>query len=207
MKKETIPIKRRKPTEERQKELINAALKILSSEGSRNFTAERLGQAVGMASGSIFRHFDSMEDILDGIVDRIEEVIFAEFPPKAENPLEALRIFFEARVRAITDYPEISRLLLHNTLIPNSHGKNREQRLNGFKVKSRKFVNDCLKKAQDENLLADDISNEESAIFVYGIIYAFANMNMTQKSKKEKQAMIQRVWHILERSLKKSKTS
>ncbi len=193
----------RKPTEVRQQEIVDAAMQILATEGARQFTADRLGDAVGLASGSIFRHFSSMEEILDGVVDRIEEIIFADFPPDKGNPLERLRRFFEKRAHAITEHPEVSRLLLTSMLIPNSGNEDREKRLNGFKLRSRRFVIDCLKKAKADGLLAKDISHEESTILVFGAINAIGQMVISKEGFKGKDNLIDRVWSLLERTMRK----
>jgi AcrR family transcriptional regulator len=191
----------RKPTEIRRQEIVDAAMRILSSEGARQFTADRLGAAVGIASGTVFRHFDSMEEILDAVVDRIEGIIFGDFPPRSDNPLECLRIFFEARVRAITEHPEVTKLLITSTLIPGGHLGVREQRLNDFKQRSQRFVIECLKKAQAEGLLAKDISHEESSILVLGAIYAIGHMGISLKGVHNKGVLARNIWLVLERSL------
>lgn len=193
----------RKTTEVRQQEIIDAAMLILTTEGARQFTAERLGAAVGLASGSIFRHFGSMEKILDRIVDRIEEIIFADFPPQADSPLERLRLFFEARVEAITKHPEVSKLLINSMLIPNSNSEDREKRLDEFKLRSRRFVADCLKNAKVDGLLSQEISYEESSILVLGSIYAIGHMGINAKRKKSNGTLAMRIWSILEKSLTK----
>ncbi len=191
----------RRSTEVRQREIIDAAMQILTTEGARYFTADRLGMVVGIASGTIFRHFSSMEEILDGIVDRIEAIIFTDFPPQADNPLERLRLFFEARVKAISEHPEISKLLLTSTLIPNGGGQDRERRLFEFKLRSKEFVAECLKKAKSDGLLSNDISYEESSILVMGSIYAIGHLNISHKKNNSDGTLSKRIWHILEKSL------
>jgi AcrR family transcriptional regulator len=176
-------------------------MRILTSEGSRLFTADRIGAAVGIASGTIFRHFSSMEEILDAIVDRIEQIIFKNFPPQSENPIERLRLFFEARVQAITEYPEVSKLLITSTLIPNGTTELREKRLKQFKSRSRHFIIECLKEAQKEGLLAKGISHEESSILVFGAIHAIGHMGISPKGIQNRRALAKRVWRVLEKSL------
>lgn len=191
----------RKSTEIRRQEIVDAAMKILTTEGSRQFTAERLGAEVGLASGSIFRHFNSMEEILDSIVDRIEEIIFTDFPPKADTPLQSLRLFFEARVQAIIEHPEISKLLLTSIPIPSGKNSNRESRLTEFKLRSRRFVAGCLKQAEAAGQLGQDISHEEGAVLVLGAIYAIGHMAIGVSRKRTDKDLTKRIWHLLESSL------
>jgi AcrR family transcriptional regulator len=201
MKKKYKQRQTRKPTAVRRQEIINVGMRILTSEGARQFTADRLGSEVGITSGTVFRHFSSMDEILDAIVDRIEAIIFADFPPKADNPLESLRLFFEARVKAISEHPEISKLLLTSMLIPNNGSEDREKRLVEFKLRSRHFVADCLKKAKADGLLGQDISYEESSILVLGSIYAIGHMGISAKKKKSDGTLSKRIWRILETTL------
>ena len=195
----------RKPTAVRRQEIIDAGMRILTSEGARQFTADRLGLEVGITSGTVFRHFVSMDEILDEIVNRIEEIIFEDFSPKAESPLECLRIFFEARVKAITEHPEVSKLLLTSMLIPNGSNQNREKRLREFKIRSRSFVNDCLKKARTKGTLAKEITPEEGSILVLGAIYAIGHMGISVEKQKKDGDLATRIWRILESSLKQTK--
>lgn len=198
------PKQSRKPTEIRRQEIVDAAMRILTCEGARQFTAERLGAEVGIASGTIFRHFGSMEEILDAIVDRIEEIIFENFPPKSDDPLECLRLFFEARVRAITEHPEVSRLLITSMLIPNGNSEMRERRLHQFKLRSQQFVIECLKKAKTDGLLAQGVSQEESSILVLGAIYAIGHMGISANELQHKSNLAKRIWRVLEKSLTQS---
>ena len=192
----------RKPTAVRREEIIDAGMHILSEEGARQFTAERLGSAVGITSGTIFRHFASMDEILDAIVDRIEEIIFEKFPPEAADPLDSLRLFFEARVRAITEHPEVSRLLLTSMLIPGGDEGERGKRLHAFKLKSRSFVSECLRRAKTDGLLAPGVTDEESSILVIGAIYALGHMGAKGKSASKAGDLSRRVWHIIESSIR-----
>ena len=193
----------RKPTAIRQLEIVDAAMQILATEGARQFTADRLGEAVGLASGSIFRHFSSMEEILDGVVNRIEEIIFEDFPPSDSNPLERLRRFFDKRAHVIIEHPEVSRLLLTSMLIPQGCSETRVKRLLEFKAKTKSFVTNCLKEAKKDGLLAADILLEESTILVFGTINAIGQMVISKEGFKGKDNLIDRVWSLLERTIKK----
>ncbi len=190
---------KRKPTQVRRREIIEAGMRILTSEGARQFTADRLGAEVGITGGTIFRHFASMEEILDAIVDRMETILFEDFPPRADDPLESLRRFFEARVHVISSQPEISELLLTDTIIPNANAEYRRERLKEFKRRSRRFVMDCLTKAENHGLLADDVKPEEGAILVLGSIYAMAHRAGAGKSSPD---LARRMWPVLERALR-----
>lgn len=203
MEKDDRSVQTRKPTQVRRVEIIEAGMRILSSEGARRFTTNRLGRAVGITGGTIFRNFGSMDEILDAIVDRIEEIIFADFPPRAEDPLESLRQFFEARVNVIANQPEISKLLTTDALIPNANADHRQQRLREFKRRSQHFVTDCLKGALAGGLLAKGVNPEEAGILVLGSIHAIGHMGGRARKPKDIRGTAHRSWVMIERALRK----
>ena len=178
-------------------------MRILTAEGSRQFTAERLGAEVGISGGTIFRHFASMDEILDAIVDRIEEIIFEDFPPQADDPLEALRQFFIARLDVIASQPEISRLLLTNTLIQNTDAEYRRERLKKLKRRSLRFVRGRLREASKRGLLADDVNPEEGTILVLGCIYSMGHMGKRIGTASAASELAHRTWRIVEKALRK----
>ncbi|MBI5866999.1 MAG: TetR/AcrR family transcriptional regulator [candidate division Zixibacteria bacterium] len=191
----------RKSTEVRRHEIVAAGMHILAEDGSRQFTAERLGAAIGISGGTIFRHFASMDEILDAIVGRIEEIIFADFPPDAADPISSLRIFFEKRVDVIRKNPEVSRLLLTQGLIPNFNSQKREERLNELKRRSQLFVIGCLKEAKQKGRLASGVEPREGALLVLGAIYAAGHMQVRSGRAAGGVDLTARTWALLERAL------
>ena len=191
----------RKSTEVRRHELVAAGMRILADDGSRQFTAERLGAAIGISGGTIFRHFTSMEEILDAIVDRIEEIIFADFPPDAADPITSLRLFFEKRVNVMRKHPEVSRLLLTQGLVPNLNSPARAERLDELKRRSQRFVIGCLNKAAGNGLLADDVRPADGALLVLGAIHAIGHMRIRSGRAAGDADLTARTWTLLERAL------
>lgn len=201
MKQSQQPTQSRKPTQVRRQEIVEAGMRILASDGARQFTAARLGAAVGITGGTIFRHFESMDEILDAIVDRIEEILFGNFPLQADDPLESLRRFFEARVQVISSHPEISKLLLTSTLIPSANAEYRQERLQEFKRRSRRLVINHLTDASRSGLLAGDIHPDEGAILVLGCIHAIGHMGIRTGAAPGASELAPRIWRLIEKTL------
>ncbi len=70
-----------------------------------------------------------------------------------------------------------------------------------FKLKSQRFVNDCLKAAMADGLLARGVSHEEGGLLVLGAIYAIGHMSIRANDLQEKSAVVKRVWLLLEKAL------
>lgn len=59
-----------KPGEERREEIVRATLAILAEEGMHAWTTAALAQRVGVSEATLFKHFDSKDDILSAALER-----------------------------------------------------------------------------------------------------------------------------------------
>lgn len=60
-----------KEAEERREEILDAAEKLFAARGFDNTSTGDILDAVGIARGTLYYHFKSKEDILDGVIQRI----------------------------------------------------------------------------------------------------------------------------------------
>lgn len=186
----------RKPTDVRQREIVDAALRIIAMEGSRHFTAKNIATEIGITSGAIFRHYETMGAIADAVVDRMESILFEGFPPDDPDPLRRLELFFKDRVRVILRYQHVAHLLLSDHL-KQTAGSERALRVEAFKVRTRDFVKDCLTSAFEQGRLM--AGPEESSVLVLGAIFALAHASTGPGAGKELEPLSQRIWPLLER--------
>ena len=82
------PHAQRKPGADRRREIADAALRVIAEHGLGRFTALAVAEAVGLTDAALFRHFASMDAIVLGAIDRVEEHLFEGFPPEGADPLE-----------------------------------------------------------------------------------------------------------------------
>jgi AcrR family transcriptional regulator len=191
----------RRTTDVRKAQIVDAAMHIIASKGSRKFTAKLLGARVGVTGGAIFRHFKTMDEIVEAVIGRFEEILFEDFPPKAADPIERLGIFFQSRVRAIVDNPHVSRLLLSDHLA-QAGGRTQAKRLAEFKRRSHHFVMECLHEAQKSGMIRGSAGPEEGTILVLGSIFALAHSSTRAFDPKEVERLAPRVWSIIESTLR-----
>ena len=60
-----------KEAEERREEILDAAEKLFAAKGFDNTSTGDILDAVGLARGTLYYHFKSKEEILDGVIGRI----------------------------------------------------------------------------------------------------------------------------------------
>lgn len=59
-----------KPGEERREEIVRATLAILAEEGMHAWTTAALAERVGVSEATLFKHFDTKDDILSAALER-----------------------------------------------------------------------------------------------------------------------------------------
>ncbi len=192
---------RRKPSPVRQGEIVDAAMRIIASRGGRDFTARALADEVGVTDAAVFRHFASMDAIVDAVIARIETVLFDEVPPRNPDPIERTGAFFRHRVRVLLDHPHLSRLLLTDRLAQVA-GLAASRRVGAFRSRSLKFVTDCLKEAEDRGELRGVMDPRVGAVLVTGAILALGHRGVPLESNKAAQEVSEDVWSALETLLR-----
>ncbi len=163
----------RRPTKERQLELVDAALRLIASRGIAALSTRALADAVGLSTGAIFRHFPSLEALLAAVVARVEQVLDATLPEPALPADRRLVAFIEARAAAVGQQRGILRLVLSEQfqLALPSDGS---ARLAACVGRTRTFVRTCVRDGQAAGLFRADLEAEVLATIVMGTVQALA---------------------------------
>ena len=191
----------RLPTGERRDQIAEAALKILAERGGRHFTAQALAAEVGVSDGALFRHFDSLEQVIGAAIDRVEAILFADFPPADADPLARLGRFFQQRIAAMSAHPYLSHLLFSDDLAQVA-GERGAARMVEFKRRSIQFVRACIDEARQRRLLADGLDPEAATTIVVGSLMALAQRR-GGGGPGAAAPLEQKVWTTVERLLRR----
>ncbi len=186
---------------ERQGQIVDVAMGIIATKGARRFTAQLLATEIGVTAGAIYRHFESMEAIVDAVVERIGVILFEGFPPEAPDPLERLGMFFRRRTRTILSNPHLSRMLLSDHL-SQAAGPAQAERLEEFKRRSQTFVLGCLREAEENGALSAEISPEASAVIVLGSVLSLSHAAARIAGEARIERLSDEVWSAIERTLR-----
>lgn len=165
--------KRRRTSEVRQVELTDAALRIVATKGIAALSTRSLAAEVGLSSGAIFRHFASLEALLEAVVARVEAVLESTFPAADLPPVERLERFVEARSTAVGNQLGILRLVLSEQFLL-ALPKSGSERLMACVEKTRAFVLACIREGQASSELRADLAPETLAPIVMGTVQMLA---------------------------------
>ncbi|MFT3914886.1 MAG: TetR/AcrR family transcriptional regulator [Anaeromyxobacteraceae bacterium] len=190
----------RKPTEDRRREIADAALRVIAARGVGGFTALAIARELGLSDAALFRHFPSKEAIVAAAIDRVEELLFDGFPPRDADPVERLGAFFQRRVLVIRDNPGISSLVAGDELAKAGSAAG-VRRVAGFRRRSTGFVRECLSEAHGAGLLAPELGVEEAAVVLLGALLALGHGRLADGGTPVA-ALAPRVWSALETFLR-----
>lgn len=163
----------RRASEDRQVELIDAALHIIATRGIAALSTRSLAEHVGFSTGAIFRHFPSLDGLLDAVVAHMEAVLEATYPPRGLPPVERLMRFIEARCTAIGQRVGILRLVQSEQILlalPSLSAA----RLTTAVQRSREFVVACLREGQATGDVRADLDPSVLAVIVMGSMQMLA---------------------------------
>lgn len=172
----------RRKSEDRQVELADAALRIIATKGIAALSTRSLAAEVGLSTGAIFKHFASLEALLDAVVGRVESVLEATFPDPGLPPLERLERFVAARSSAVGKQLGILRLVLSDQ-VSLAMTKGGSERLAACVARTRAFLRACIAEGQAQGTIRGDVPEAALTAVVMGTVQVLALANGKVKER------------------------
>jgi len=191
----------RKPSGSRRREIADAALKVIAEQGLARFTSKAIAREVGVSDAALFRHFATKQDIVLAVIDRVEEILFTDFPPAGADPIERLGLFFRRRIAVIREKPGVARLVGSEQLSQAAPPEG-VVRVAEFRQRSQSFVRSCLVEAHRAGLLAKGVGPAEAGVLVLGALLALGH---SPPGLHPHPQLPERVWAVLESVLRSPK--
>jgi AcrR family transcriptional regulator len=191
----------RKSTETRRDEISAAALRIVGERGFHALTTSALAREVGLTSGALFRHFPTLDALLEEMVARAVGRVEEAFPDRDEPPVERLLQLAAARVSLLAGEPGISWMLRSEEALL-SVPPQAVQQLRTLARRSRSFLIDALREGAENGTIRNDIPPEILVIPVIGTIHTLAGSpGIATRGTRPRRAEISRVLEGLKRML------
>lgn len=106
--------RQRLSAEERQDEIVRAAVELAAEQGIDNVTTQGIADAIGVTQGAIFRHFPTKDTIWIAVVHWVRARLIGSVDraaSQASDPLDAVERIFFAHVAFAEKNPATPRLL------------------------------------------------------------------------------------------------
>lgn len=192
----------RLPTEERQAEIVAAALQLARDVSPALITTTEIATAIGVTQGAVFKHFPTKDAIWVAAVRWVRGALMqsvSHAAADAVSPVDALSAMFRAHVDFVIAHPGVPRLIFNELQQPADSATKQEVRglLQGY----RKLLLDTLEQAVKQGQVGADLDREAAATTFVGLIQGLVMQAMLAGRPAAMRPQAERVFVLFRRSL------
>lgn len=166
-------------TEERQAEIIAAAVRLARESSPALITTGDIAEAIGVTQGAVFKHFPTKDAIWQAVMRWVRETLLQRLQAAADQagtPLDALVAMFHAHVEFVIAHPGVPRLIFQELQQPADSSAKLEVRavLQGY----RKLLLGVLDEAIVHKQVGAELDAEAAATSFIGLIQGLVMQSM-----------------------------
>ncbi len=170
-------VQRHETTEVRQKQIIDAARKLVIRRGSEHVTVRSIAKEVGFSEGAIYRHFKSKKDILSLLVDHMEDVLIGDITASGavgDTPLEILDLILRSHLSAIEQRRGVSFQVVAEIVSLGDKKLNKKvyETINKYIGHLRALLAEGVRVGQ----VREDVDLDAAATLLFGMIQGLVNI-------------------------------
>jgi AcrR family transcriptional regulator len=161
----------RLPAEERQEEIIKAAVELAGERGVDNVTTQDMADAVGITQGAIFRHFPSKDMIWLAVIHWVRGRLMGVVDMAASqgrDPLDSLEKIFYAHLGFVDKFPAIPKLVFTDQLLKKNPKIRQLIREVLADYEERIYV--LLSQAKAQQMVRPDLDERCAAVMFTGMV-------------------------------------
>ncbi|MEI7673164.1 MAG: TetR/AcrR family transcriptional regulator [Deltaproteobacteria bacterium] len=171
-------VTKRKTTEFRQQQIIEAAAKLIFKYGSEHLTVKRIANEVKISEAAIYRHFTSKKSILSFLISHIEEVLLKDISPEitGDEPvtLETIKKIIGNHFSAIDLRKGVSFQVIAEIISLGDRKLNKQasQAIGNYISRLKEILADGVR----DGAVRGDIDLEASATLLFALIQGLVNI-------------------------------
>jgi len=154
---------------ERQIEIIEAALELITEKGIQGMTIKNLSKKIGITEPAIYRHFESKTEILLGVLNNFKEmaVMISGLMENYEAvAMEKISFMFSKMLDLFSEHPSIVSVVFSEEIFKNEEVlKTRIVEILNLHAQT---IESIVEKGQLEKNVREDIDKESLALIAMG---------------------------------------
>ena len=169
-------VRKHESTKVRQRQIVNAARKVIIKYGSEHVTVKRIAKEVGVSEGAIYRHFKSKRDILSLLIDDIENTLLPETELSSTGgpyTPETLEIIIKDHMSHVVQRRGVSFQVIAEIISLGDKRLNKKVYEVINKYTSR--IRDILAEGLKAGVIRQDIDLEAAATLFFGLMQGLVN--------------------------------
>jgi AcrR family transcriptional regulator len=169
--------KKRENSAVRQKQIIDAARKLVVKHGSEHVTVRRIAQEVGVTEGAIYRHFKSKRDILSLLIQDIDDTLMSDIRKNYKGELKTIETLGDiilSHLSSIEQRKGVSFQVIAEIISLGDKRLNKQMKnaINNY----LDSIKDILSQGVKKGLVRDDIDLDAVATSFLGITQGLVNI-------------------------------
>ena len=169
----------RLPTEERQAEIVMAALQLARETSPGLITTTDIAAAIGVTQGALFKHFASKDDIWLAAMAWVRQELLSALEGAASaqaSPSDALGAVFKTHIGFVLTHPGVPRLIFHELQRPVDSPIKQEVR--ALLKDYRKLLRRLLDAAVARGEVSREVDLDAAATLFVGVVQGLVMQSM-----------------------------
>lgn len=158
----------------RQKEIVEAALELISAKGIQGLTIKNLSNEIGISEPAIYRHFESKVHILMAILDVFKQNTEAMFREELDRDLPAMEkisLLFARNFDAFSHSPSLVPVIFSEELFRGESGL--IEKVYEIIGRNLNALIQIIKEGQKNNEIRNDVEASQLAVIIMGSLRLF----------------------------------
>ena len=166
----------KKDLSNRQKEILDATVKLIGEGGIQALTIKNLSQQIGVTESAIYRHFGSRTEILETLLETIRSTIFSRYTLAAKSNKSAIariKDMLKFQFEAFYSNPSYAIVILSDGLYQNEPIL--RERIFSIMEFAQKTFMQIVNEGKKSNEIRKDIPTDQLAFVIMGSVRLMAN--------------------------------
>ncbi|HSL62891.1 MAG TPA: TetR/AcrR family transcriptional regulator [Desulfotignum sp.] len=193
---------RKTDTEQRQDQIVQAALDLINDSGITGLSIAGIAQRVGIVPSALYRHFSSKDAVLDAVLNLIETRLLANVSyagKLASGPLEQLRLLFRRHIAMLNENQAIPHVVFSDAVYTGDPG--RKARIARTIATYLKEVEAIIARGKEDGSIRMDVVPATAAVMFLGMIMPAAVLWNISEKKFDIAFHVKTAWPMFEHAV------
>ena len=190
-------------TEDRQAELVAAALLLAATKSPSEITTGDLANVIGITQGGVFKHFDSKEAIWLAAIEwahqDLMKKLMLEAKVRNQTAFKSLRAVFMAHIGFVQQYPGVPRLIFQELQHPEQTLLKKRVQL--LMTDYRQLISGLLAQARKDAEISPEADLQAAVVLFIGAIQGLVMQSLITGSLEKIKQQAKTVFSIYEAGL------
>ena len=190
-------------TEDRQAELVAAALLLAATKSPSEITTGDLANVIGITQGGVFKHFDSKEAIWLAAIEwahqDLMKKLMLEAKVRNQTAFKSLRAVFMAHISFVQQYPGVPRLIFQELQHPEQTLLKKRVQL--LMTDYRQLISGLLAQARKDAEISPEADLQAAVVLFIGAIQGLVIQSLITGSLEKIKQQAKTVFSIYEAGL------